>query len=181
MLDSNTRKQQVDMIDGEDLIVRPDRRFSCIQSFKDVEKILFVMECLTFVLIPIGDIPILQINGPHIILTPPPDLSTFNGGGGGLEWWFPHSGPPNVAPPHDFRPPLSNPYHLPPPPLIILQNTNHTATLPTTHLSSTHTPTTAQLSPPCSPDYSPYHLSPPRNPHPLVSSPIGHFPPRLPP
>jgi hypothetical protein len=29
------------------------------------------------------------------------------------------------------------------------------------HVTSTHTPATAQLSPPVPPDYSPYHLSPP--------------------
>jgi hypothetical protein len=55
----------------------------------------------------IDDIPIAQIDGPHAFQTP----STFlplTVGGGSEKWFSPTLGPPNVVPPHYFRPPLSN-------------------------------------------------------------------------
>jgi hypothetical protein len=82
------------MIDGEDLVLMRDRRFPWHSGFHNVEKRLFFMECLTPMLIPISDTPILHINGPHMI-SDPPDLSTFNGkGGGGVrKSGFPTAGP----------------------------------------------------------------------------------------
>jgi hypothetical protein len=121
---------------------------------------------------PIDDIPILQINGPHMI-SDPPDLSTFNGGGGGPEKWFPHarahltwcllmiSDPPLSNPLTTYPPPSGIlPDYLPIPPLspCAICPPLYSPTCPP-YMSSTHTPSPPMYLTLLSP-HATYHLPP---------------------